>query len=260
MKFTKIIFPFVLLIVLCYHGYSQAVINFEHSNFDFGQVAEGTIATHEFRFKNEGDAPLIISNVQASCGCTTPYWTKDPVKPGEEGVITASYNSNGRPGSFNKSITITSNAAEPSARVFIKGTVVSASQAKVYSEEDLKNSPKISVDRKIINLGKVEAGQSVPVKITVENSGKNNLVISDLRTACHCIQMGAESSSIIHPGKQGTIHLIYRAKETGKKAETAVLLSNDLNTPETKVIIHADVVENLSNTSILKENQQGFSF
>ena len=66
---------------------------------------------------------MVISNVQASCGCTTPKWTKEPIKPGESGAVTAIYNSKGRPGTFNKAITITSNAKTPQKVLFIKGNV-----------------------------------------------------------------------------------------------------------------------------------------
>lgn len=260
MKFTKIIFLLSFLFILS-KSYGQAEMTFEEDHHDFGQVAEGTQATHEFKFKNEGDAPLIISRVQASCGCTTPYWTKEPVKPGEEGVITASYNSKGRPGAFNKSITITSNASTPTTRLYIKGTVVPESKGNVvYSAEALAKSPKVALERKIINLGKVEAGHAVPVELFVENEGKSNLIISTLRADCNCLYMSAESSAIIHPGKTGTIRLIYKAKDTGRKAETAILLTNDLNTPETKIIVHAEVVESLSKSSMLKEQGTKFSF
>lgn len=260
MKSIKIIFLLPFLFIFS-EGYTQAVISFNTTNHDFNQVAEGTVATYEFKFKNEGNAPLVISKVQASCGCTTPFWTKEPVKPGEEGVITASYNSKGRPGTFNKSITITSNATSPTTRLYIKGTVAPVSDAgAVYSKEALANSPKVSLERNIVNLGKVEKDRAVPVKVTLQNTGKRNLIISDLLTACNCIQLGAESSSLIQPGKSGTLHLIYRAKEIGKQAETASILTNDLNMPETKIIIHAEVVESLSNSSILKERESGFSF
>lgn len=102
---------------------NAADFKFEAENHDFGTVKEGEQATYEFKFKNVGKEPLVITNVQASCGCTTPKWSKEPVKPGAEGVITAVYNSNGRPGAFNKQITVTSNAKTPTKVVYIKGNV-----------------------------------------------------------------------------------------------------------------------------------------
>ncbi len=96
---------------------------FEKEVHDFGAIKEGVQAEYTFKFTNTGKEPLVISNVQASCGCTTPKWTKEPVKPGESGTVTAIYNSKGRPGTFNKAITITSNAKTPQKVLFIKGNV-----------------------------------------------------------------------------------------------------------------------------------------
>ncbi len=106
-------------------AFAQGVITFETTTHEFGDVKEtgGPIA-HEFKFKNTGDQPIIISNVQASCGCTTPDWTKTPVAPGQTGLIKAQYNPLGRPGQFNKSLTISSNSVEASTVIFIKGNVV----------------------------------------------------------------------------------------------------------------------------------------
>ena len=96
---------------------------FESESHDFGTVPEGTQATYEFKFTNTGKEPLIISNVQASCGCTTPKWSNEPIAPGKTGTITASYNSSGRPGPFTKSITVTSNAKSTPKVLTINGVV-----------------------------------------------------------------------------------------------------------------------------------------
>lgn len=105
-------------------------LSFKEETFDFGAIPEGPQVTHEFKFKNEGKEPLVLTNVKASCGCTTPSWPKEPVLPGKEAVITATYNTQGRPGAFSKTITITSNASESNKIIFIKGEVVKAEQEK----------------------------------------------------------------------------------------------------------------------------------
>jgi hypothetical protein len=79
--------------------------------------------SHVFNFTNTGNAPLIIQGVQASCGCTTPDWTKDPVMPGQKGFIKAEYNPRNRPGAFNKSLTVTANSNPAITRLFIQGNV-----------------------------------------------------------------------------------------------------------------------------------------
>lgn len=121
------------------------MFKFEEEIFDFGDIPEGPQVTHEFKFKNIGKEPLVLSNVKASCGCTTPNWPKEPVLPGKEAAITATYNTQGRVGPFTKAITITSNASEPNKVLTIKGTVLSAEQEKsipVKSPSMMMASPK----------------------------------------------------------------------------------------------------------------------
>jgi hypothetical protein len=86
------------------------IIKFEKLEHNFGKIKEGTLATYSFVFENTGKAPLILTNVQASCGCTTPEWPKEPIMPGKKATIKAAYNSYGRPGQFHKAITVKSNA------------------------------------------------------------------------------------------------------------------------------------------------------
>jgi len=96
--------------------------SFTEETFDFGTVPRGTPVSHEFNFTNTGKEPIVISNVQASCGCTTPSWPKEPILPGKTSVIKVQYNA-ANPGGFNKSVTITSNAKAPTKVLYIKGTV-----------------------------------------------------------------------------------------------------------------------------------------
>jgi hypothetical protein len=91
---------------------SNAKIKFTELSHNFGTVIEGDIARYEFKFTNEGTDPLVLENVHASCGCTTPKWPRDPIAPGASEMIIAEYNSNGRPGTFNKQITVNSNGGE----------------------------------------------------------------------------------------------------------------------------------------------------
>jgi len=125
----KIVIPIVLFILISTVGFAQVEnknapkFKFNHEIHDFGTIDEGVQVTYEFEFKNTGKEPLIIQNVKASCGCTTPHWPREPILPGQSGQVKAVYNSKGRPGAFNKAITITSNATEPTKVVYIKGNV-----------------------------------------------------------------------------------------------------------------------------------------
>ncbi len=98
-------------------------IEFSKLEHNYGQIEKGGDGNCEFTFTNNGTEPLILSNVRASCGCTTPSWTKEPVMPGKSGVIKVKYNTN-NVGGFTKTITVTSNAVDsPRVVLKIKGNV-----------------------------------------------------------------------------------------------------------------------------------------
>jgi|SRR5690606_32666558 len=98
-------------------------IDFVDSFHDFGTVTAGEVVEHEFVFKNNGGIPLIISQTIASCGCTIPEKPTDPILPGEEGKIKVAYNSAGKEGLEEKTITVLSNAAESRKVLKIKTIV-----------------------------------------------------------------------------------------------------------------------------------------
>lgn len=102
-------------------------ITFQEISHDFGNLQKGADCSYEFKFKNTGKEPLILSNCQASCGCTTPLCPKEPIAPGGSGVIKVKYDSN-RVGVFSKTITVTSNAKTPSIILSIKGTIEATPQ------------------------------------------------------------------------------------------------------------------------------------
>jgi hypothetical protein len=103
------------------------ILEFDTMEYDFGTIVEGEIVDGVFNVTNKGKVDLVITAVQPSCGCTTPDWTKDPIKPGEKGEIKFSFNSNGRVGKQHKSITITSNAEKVKETIRLTGTVTAKS-------------------------------------------------------------------------------------------------------------------------------------
>lgn len=101
------------------------VMNFTDTTHDFGTIKEGPDVSYDFWFTNTGQEPLIIRSCNASCGCTTPNWTKTPIAPGEKGKITVKYTTQDHVGSFNKTVYIASNAKSDKERleIYIKGNV-----------------------------------------------------------------------------------------------------------------------------------------
>ena len=100
-------------------------IVFEQENVDYGTVEYDADGNREFKFKNTGKEPLIIYSATGSCGCTVPTAPKDPIKPGESSIIKVHYDTK-RPGSFEKTVTVSSNAKTPSKTLKIHGTVKAA--------------------------------------------------------------------------------------------------------------------------------------
>ncbi|WP_369818100.1 DUF1573 domain-containing protein [Pedobacter sp. R20-19] len=99
------------------------VIVFEREIFDFEKIDQGEKVTHEFKFKNTGKSPLIISNATATCGCTVPVVPTEPILPGKEGVIKVVFNSAGKEGMQDKVITVNSNANPAISTVHLVGDV-----------------------------------------------------------------------------------------------------------------------------------------
>jgi len=100
----------------------MAAFTWESTTHDFAKIKQGTPVTHEFKFTNSGKTPLVITNVQASCGCTTPDWTREPVMPGGKGFIKATYSA-AAVGAFNKTVTVTANIDGGFMQLTIKGEV-----------------------------------------------------------------------------------------------------------------------------------------
>jgi hypothetical protein len=104
----------------------QAEITFEKTSFDFGEIKQGQVVNATFKYKNTGKAPLILSNVATTCGCTVPAWAKEPLAPGKSAEITATFNSAGKMGQQNKVITVFSNAKSAQTQVSINCNVTPA--------------------------------------------------------------------------------------------------------------------------------------
>ncbi|MDL2212672.1 DUF1573 domain-containing protein [Bacteroides sp. OttesenSCG-928-D19] len=120
----KILFLVVMLLGIS-NAFAQPApeIKFEKTAHDFGTFSENDpVVTYEFAFTNVGDAPLVIHQAIASCGCTVPDYTKEPILPGKSGVIKVTYNGTGRfPGHFKKTITIRTNSKTEMLRLTIEG-------------------------------------------------------------------------------------------------------------------------------------------
>lgn len=102
------------------------VMKFEEEQYDFGTITTGQKVSYEFKFKNTGKTPLIISDAQATCGCTVPDYPREPVAPGAEGTIKVIFDSSGKLGMQNKVVTIISNAVPATSELHLIGDIKEA--------------------------------------------------------------------------------------------------------------------------------------
>lgn len=116
---------FLVTAVLMVIAQGTAEITFEKTTHDFGQFSENSPkVSYKFKFTNTGNGALVIHQAIASCGCTVPQYPKEPIKPGETGEVTITYNGAGKfPGHFRKSITLRTNAKNEVVRLYIEGNM-----------------------------------------------------------------------------------------------------------------------------------------
>jgi len=102
-----------------------ASIHFQTKNIISDTLCEGKVPTYEYPFKNVGEVPLIITSVRSSCGCYVPQWPIEPILPGDSGVVKGRYSSLGRPGKFQRSLTVTFHENKiPRQRLYVKGYTI----------------------------------------------------------------------------------------------------------------------------------------
>lgn len=104
--------------------YGIAVIEFSKMEHDFGRLIQGEKVSYSYKLKNVGKSDLIISKVSASCGCTASKYTKEPIKPGKEGKVEVTFDSNGQRGIVNKTVTVITNTQPQSTILRLKAQVV----------------------------------------------------------------------------------------------------------------------------------------
>jgi hypothetical protein len=207
----KIIFSAVLALfaISAFGQQSRAAIDFEEKIHDFGELKEDDgKATHSFNFTNTGEQPLIIHNVRASCGCTSPDWTKQPVQPGKTGSIKATFDPRNRPGNFNKSIVVTTNATEPSVVLRITGKVV----AREKTVEDIypREMGAIRLRNTHLSFTRIAPEEVKTEELEVINTSEHAVTVEFDRVPAHIkIKMDPKT---LAAGQKGKIIATYDAK------------------------------------------------
>jgi len=133
-KLIAVLFVGMMSLGLYAQDKKVAKIEFKTEIIDYGTIEKGADGVRVFEFTNTGNAPLIISNVKSTCGCTVPKKPKEPIMPGETGEIEVKYDTN-RVNPIRKTITVISNAERPTVALKIKGLVVDTSKTSVLEKK-----------------------------------------------------------------------------------------------------------------------------
>ncbi len=214
----------------------KPVITFDKTTHDFGTVKEedGKISC-VFEFTNTGDAKLKLSNVQASCGCTTPQWSRDSIAPGEKGTINVAYNASGRPGGFTKTVTVTSNAER--VVLTIKGNVTPKAQ-KVEDTYPVKIGENFRIKANPVNFGEILSGNVSEVKLPIVNTSEKEQIITFVKLPKHIVA----KTDTLKAGERGNLSLSINTanvKEWGTVKTPLVFTTN----PKDKAALDTVIVQ-----------------
>jgi hypothetical protein len=351
----------IVLAVLCIELKTQAQskIVFDKVEHDFGTFKEEDgLQTYSFTFVNKGNTPLILNNVMASCGCTTPEWTQRPIAPGEKGFIKVSYNPQGRPGPFHKTISVSTNAENaqtvlriegvveprpktiselyprqigpvrarsnhvnfstirqnevlsdtleiindsgspvhlafrtppPHLKVRVvpatlkpneKGNIIITYDARkvnsfgfvihrVYMEvngksdyqnsigvtatieedfssltpEELANAPSVSFNTMSHDFGNIKQGDRVEYEFIIQNKGKRDLIVRDVKTSCGCTIV-SPAKKVVGPNESVPVKVIFDSKgKRGRQNKAITVITNDPKRPTSILRVSTNVNE-----------------
>ncbi len=240
---------------------AQSDLKFDVFSHDFGVVTEGDEAIYAFEFTYTGKDTLRLKaeDIRPGCGCTSKDYTKEPIASGGRGKVIASFGTQGRVGTFNKSIAILQNGQNVGV-LYIRGIVIAKpAPDTTTTEKQLKAAPQLTIDRNAYNFGKVEKGQKVLTSFTVKNAGKDTLKFVSVQAACSCInyklykEKSTETVEYILPGKSASLEITYYPSGTGKSRDIFTIFTNSKATPRVSVTLEAEVVESLQQKSIIMD-------
>jgi hypothetical protein len=207
---------------------NESLIHFPKTHHDFGKIEEfkGQVKV-DFEFTNVGEDPLLILDVEASCGCTVPTWPSDSILPGDSSVIQVVYDPTNRPGTFNKTVTVTSNGKQPVSVLSVDGMVMPkpddlASQypLKVGGLQFRKNS---------LQFGNITNEKPITKSIEAFNNSDQIIAFTGNHLGPKHIQVSFEPQAI-NPGQVGMINVTYDAKlvKLGYNSDNIVLYTYEL--------------------------------
>lgn len=243
---------FISVFFICSGGFSQTLdpnLSFDKVVHDFGTIKEvdGKV-TYNFEFTNTGGRPLIISQVRASCGCTAPDWSKEPILPGKKGFVSATYDPKSRPGPFNKTLAVISNATSPNVVLQIKGDVVP--KPKTIEDEYRYSMGSIRLVSNHMSFAQVRKGQTNTQLMQIINVSDQPVKVTFNRVPKHIMIKAVPET--LNPNEKGRIEASYNSAlkdDWGFVIDRVDILLNGEFQGNNRLTISATIEEDFSSWS-----------
>jgi len=243
-------------------------ISFNETLHDFGKFKEedGKV-TYKFEFINTGGSDLIIQNVSASCGCTAPSWTREPIAPGAKGYVAATYNPAGRPGSFRKYVTVISNSNPGSSRLTITGEV--EPKPRTIEDDYHYAMGPLRLKSNHLAFGNLKNTATEEKQLEVINNSDGDIQVAFQRVPKHVtIKM---EPSVLKPNEKGLIVATYNApmrNDWGFVIDRMTLEINGTADRAYSLVVSANIEEDfsalsaaeLANAPVLNVDDPEFEF
>lgn len=236
----------IMVAVAVHAQFAQPTIVFDEKTHDFGtiQEADGKVS-YVFKFTNKGDQPLVVHNVKASCGCTTPEWTKTPVLPGKSGTIKATFDPQNRPGNFNKTITVYSNSSTENEILRITGLV--KEKTKSLEDEYPRSMDLIRLESTHLSLTKVAPDQKKTEDFRIISISDKPVTIDFDNVPAH-LKIEAVPQTL-QPNQEGIIRVTYDAalkNDWGFLVDNLYLKFNGEKDYQNRLTVSATIQEDFS--------------
>jgi hypothetical protein len=246
MSVARVLFLQVCIFVCYQVGICQVAepLFFQDKVHDFGDVVEhnGPVV-YEFIFFNKSTRPITILSVQPSCGCTTPGWSKEPITPGKSGLIKASFDPKGRPGYFNKSLTVSTDFEGATIILQIKGNVIDK-KSETGPYDLVVEKGNLRFRNTSFNVGKVFINKENPaVEFPLYNNGDDSIRILEVIAPPH---VKFSYPKTVPPKSSAKFGIVYRANVEGKYGfctSSLTVKTNDKMMPEKQFPVYATVEE-----------------
>lgn len=245
MKFERMLRLFfsagMMMLTLSVMG--QGKMTFIKEVHDFGHInEEDEFAEHTFIFTNTGNQPLKIATVKTSCGCTTPFWSKEEILPGDTGRVSARYNTINRPGPFNKSLQVSSDAENATVSLIIRGQVKPALRSV---DRDLPaRFGSLRMKYKSFNMGTITTERAVTKSFVVFNDSDSALTFFKAESPEHMVVRFVPDE--LESRQMGEIRIRYdpeKKNDLGYLSDSVKLVTSDVSEPVKTMYVIATLEE-----------------